>query len=280
MQQYEVATDRAPIVLALRTAHGSVLPLRGAWLACEANRCRLFVGAPTPMTSEDVQRLGITIDDFALSDPWLNALVLADENVAIQADAQKRIRQLKDERAKLSLASDQARDARRAIMNILRDVADAKQRAEETHAELERAHRSVRHLLEAISSALIAVDAAGRVTAVNSAAQRTLRLDKHAIGNSFQELQIEWDAPAAIRAVDECLLRQQLVRISENALPPPGRYERLHQPDRQSCHQRCRRGVRRAPRRHRHDRAEGARSQAYAGAEARVDRPTGGRHRA
>ena len=143
LDNFVVAVDRPFVALGLRTKSGNTLPLRGSWMPATESHLRVFVGSPVPETTEEMQRLGITIDDLPEDDSWLNYLILADECAATQNNARSRIGQLKRERTELNEARDQMRDARRAALNMLSDVDHARQLAEKAHAELRDAQQQL-----------------------------------------------------------------------------------------------------------------------------------------
>ena len=125
-----VPSDRPLVSLALTTGREAALPLRGAWLPLGDGGRRVFVGSPSPETNEEMTRLGVQLDDFLDSDAWLNYLILSDEAIATQQDAVERIQQLKQKRAKLAEARDQMAEARKATLNIMLDLEQARIAAE------------------------------------------------------------------------------------------------------------------------------------------------------
>jgi len=130
LESLAVPPDRPVVSLALTTDSEAVFPLRGVWLPWGSEGSRVFVGSPAPETNEEMTRLGVRIDDFLEHDAWLNYLILSDEASTTQKDAVTRIHQLKQERAKLSEAHDQMAKARKATLNIMLDLEEAKAAAE------------------------------------------------------------------------------------------------------------------------------------------------------
>jgi len=130
LDRLAVPSDRPLVALALTTGGDPPLPLRGAWLPAGEKGSRVFVGSPAPGVHDEMIRLGVQLDDFLQSDPWLNYLILSDETTAAQQDAAERIQQLKEERAKLAEARDQMADARKATLNMMLDLERARIAAE------------------------------------------------------------------------------------------------------------------------------------------------------
>jgi len=130
LDRLDVPSDRPLVALALTTGGETPLPLRGAWLPAGEDGSRVFVGSPAPGAHDEMTRLGVQLDDFLESDPWLNYLILSDETTAAQQDAAERIQQLKQERAKLAEARDQMADARKATLNMMLDLERARIAAE------------------------------------------------------------------------------------------------------------------------------------------------------
>jgi len=125
-----VPSDRPFASFVLTTAKEVALPLCGGWLPLGYGGRRVFVGSPAPETNEEMSRLGVQFDDFLEDDPWLNYLILSDEAAATQQDAVERIQQLKRERAKLAEARDQMAEARKATLNMMLDLEQARIAAE------------------------------------------------------------------------------------------------------------------------------------------------------
>jgi PAS domain S-box-containing protein len=98
------------------------------------------------------------------------------------------------------------------VQAIFWDVTQKRQ-AEEA---LRRAHRETEHLLSAIKSILIAVDAGGRVRRWNQAARDLLGLEEsEVVGRSLGEVPISWGVPDILKFVSDLIGGERDVRLED-----------------------------------------------------------------
>ncbi len=111
----------------------------------------------------------------------------------------------------LSVSDYQDREGFRGVA-LIRDITGRNQAS----VELERAHAGTKQLLEAIPSILVGVDADGRVTTWNSAAERVLGIAaERVVGRLFHDLRVEWDRAAVARGVSECCANSKVTHLDD-----------------------------------------------------------------
>ena len=124
----EVVSPKGPVTFAaLRAKTRSLflmrgprdLVLRGQMLYDDAADLLVFVGSPWVTETSDVTTLGLTLSDFAVSDPVVDYLLLLQQQASSLAKAQELAARLRDAAAELTAARDRAISSSRAKSEFL-----------------------------------------------------------------------------------------------------------------------------------------------------------------